>query len=76
MSKRTEFPKYVNEAIYKNDDSEGFSQYAYLMPVEGAEGCYIGDCWECDAYGNINPEFSNSPVPHYASDIGTLVTAV
>lgn len=34
---------------------------------------YISDCWVCNRYGDIHPEYNCSPVPVHVDSLGKIV---
>jgi len=62
----------IYEAMSTYDENK--PEFDCYRPVDYVEDCYIGDCWICDKYGNVHPDYCNSPVPIDASNIGALVT--
>lgn len=43
--------------------------YPYLIPEGYSIGCRLGDFWEVDSEGNINPDSILHPVPYEIQDI-------
>ncbi|MBS7671426.1 hypothetical protein [Croceicoccus gelatinilyticus] len=44
-------------------DDEYGKGYDHVEAYEGADGCYIADCWVVNAKGDIHPGYAESPIP-------------
>jgi hypothetical protein len=60
-------------AIYFSNSATG--KYRFLIPMDYAVDCYIGDALVCDSSGNPKAGY-NCPVPRPASDFGVKFSSL
>lgn len=51
------------------DDEDHGTGYAFAKAAEGADGCFIADCWIVNERGEIHPGYEESPVPIRYDDV-------
>jgi len=44
-------------------------RYCYAVPVDYADGMWLGDCWIVDENDKIDPGYSVSPVPFHIDSL-------
>lgn len=76
-------PNFIHGAIYR---SKGGVPHASasdtrfncftLASKTTPPRAYVADCWDCDAFGRVDPGLNVSPVPVRREDLGKIINTL
>lgn len=68
MEPRMYVPK---PAIYRAEEPHDPErpEFDCYMPATDMEECWMADCWICNEFGEVHPDYNVSPVPVHAGSI-------